>query len=537
MGGLDPPTCDRKIIVFSLSAGLLFTLFSCVSPPPQVITSDLGLPSAQKAEEEKKIEKAEVVSPQTDAALYQQADIFEQEGNYEKALEILRRIRLEFPQSELNSQVLFLSAQIHEKLDQPYRSRYFLKELIELGGDAQLLFKSALLLGKILYRGGMYAEAFKYYLLGVNNRAVLPLIEERNALSRAYLHMADIAYYVRNDRNLARKYLWQVRQEDLATDEELSLQKMLIQKMKWEVIAKETLKVKDGNISAISADGDDIWIGTWNGGTVRFSRSTGETKIFIQGKESLVDNTVRAIEVTGRKVWVGTSQGLSYYSKTSSQWHTIDEFYGYHPDKIQVVRNIDDMIFVGTLGRGLWRFGDQKWERIQDGVLPGDFINALGRVDNKVYIGTMNFGVIILDLDTDEIISFDTINSHLLPRNITFILPETRSRIWFGTYGDGLFLWERETNILQHYTKESGEISDNWLQCAVKTRYGMYFGTLGGGVSFKKHDGEKWRILSLKDGLASMNIACMSYVEPYIYIGTLGAGISVLHEQSYVKEL
>ena len=179
---------------------------------------------------------------------------------------------------------------------------------------------------------------------------------------------------------------------------------------------------------------------------------------------------------------------------------------------------------------------DDRWERIGSEVLPGDFINTVTVHGDELFIGTMNLGVVIYDLVTGSLRSFDDINPELAPRNITVILPENNERIWFGTYGKGLILWERSPNTLQYFTKESGEIADNWLICGESTGTGLYFGTLGGGVSYLSIEDRQWRTIGLVDGLPALNVVCITYRRPYVYFGTLGSGVSLLHEVSYVQE-
>ena len=143
----------------------------------------------------------------------------------------------------------------------------------------------------------------------------------------------------------------------------------------------------------------------------------------------------------------------------------------------------------------------------------------------------MNLGIILLELDTGLIKSFDEINSRLEARNITMILfdPLESNNVWIGTYGKGLYNWKKDSNSLYHFTKEVGILGDNWILCGVRVESGLYFGTFGGGVNHFNEESGQWQSIGLRQGLSSLDISAVTYSSPFIYFGTLGSGISILY--------
>ncbi len=54
---------------------------------------------------------------------------------------------------------------------------------------------------------------------------------------------------------------------------DLELYRSLRVRLSWERLDAARLGLSDANISSLAVDGDDLWVGTWNGGTARWSLS------------------------------------------------------------------------------------------------------------------------------------------------------------------------------------------------------------------------------------------------------------------------
>jgi hypothetical protein len=110
------------------------------------------------------------------------------------------------------------------------------------------------------------------------------------------------------------------------------------------------------------------------------------------------------------------------------------------------------------------------------------------------------------------------------------LLPEDEDTLWIGTYGEGLYRWKRRENRIEHFSKASGEIADDWVLCAVRADSGLYFGTFGGGVSRFVPEQGIWQRIGLRQGLSALDISSVTYAAPDLFFGTLGSGISILDE-------
>lgn len=466
------------------------------------------------------------VSPEV---LFTEAERLYKDDQKDRALDILRRLRITAPGSDAFYKSLLLSARITVDQNESYKARYFLKKLVTESFNKELSMEGSFLLGDICYKERLFSYAFSYYDSAVQlSRLVYPGIHPR--LSRVFLKLGEMAFYQKEDIQLARSYFLQVKTLFL-DEEEKALYRLLEVKLAWKNFYPADMGIEDGNISALAVDGDDLWIGTWNGGILRYSYSTDRFVLFEEGKNSIADNTIRAIGVTDTHVWVGTYNGLSVYNKASSSWRMINKLGGRHPGKISVISEINDIIYVGTLGNGLWRLSGKTWEQVGNSAGLGDYILSLAHNEKNIFIGTMTGGIFIYQPEQKAINSFDNLNTGLKARNITLLICDRYDRLWIGTYGEGLFMWDGKK--LTGYDKESGRIGDNWVLSGAEGEDGIYFGTFGGGASFFSFRSLQWKKYGIEEGLSSPDISSMTYSAPAVYFGTLGAGISIFRERIY----
>ncbi len=427
-------------------------------------------------------------------------------GKYVNSLSLTRELRVEYPDSEEILQALFLSGKAELKLGEPYRARYFFKKVLSRykkddSFDA-VYFKTSVMLADLLYKERLFDESLHYYLKASKGN--------NDDISNIYLRIADINYYKKNNLHLARYYFLKTGAAMLTAENRVVYERLKIN-LEWEYLTSKKIGIDDGNISAVAADGDDLWIGTWNGGIARYNISMKKSTVFKEGEKSLVPKTIRTIEVTKKRVWVGSYNGLSYYSKASSAWHEIDKFSKPKSVKIETIKNIDGILYAGTLGEGLWSGHESRYRDFKKMDFPSQFINCMADYGNYLLAGTMDMGLFFIDLKTKKITNFSKIFPGFTALNITTILIEDDNNLWIGTYGKGLYHWKRNLNHIESYTTENGSIRDDWILSSVKTKKGLYFGTFGGGLIFFGRNKTTVKNLGLKDGLSSLDISAAAY--------------------------
>jgi len=451
-------------------------------------------------------------------------------GDAGGAMDLLRELRTGFPESALIPRSYALGVRVASSMGDSYLARWFMDRLLATGREPEEARDCALFLADEAYGRGDRGLAGRYYRVALE---FWPMADTGAVRSRFLLRLAEIALYQEKDVRAARLYHGMLL-PNLLSDEESVLYNLLWTRLRWDAIRPEDLGMQDGNISALRLDGDDLWVGAWNGGVARLSLSTGDRQTAISGKQGLAADTVRSIEVSGNRVWVGTFEGLSYYSKTTSQWYEVPFFGGADPMKVTSVREIGGDLYVGTLGSGLYRMraSREEWEKVAQGSLPGDSVNCLAPFHGgrEILIGTMKLGVLILDPSTGAIRGLSEANPEFEPRNITCLLAGEAGDLWIGTYGEGLWHQDAEGGTFRRYGKATGELGDDWILCAAETANASYFGTFGAGVCVRDRRDGSWKTFGVRDGIASLDVAAAAAGTSRIFFGTLGQGISVLWE-------
>ena len=446
-------------------------------------------------------------------------------GTPQTALDTLRRLRDAFPGSPLVLDGDALSVQCLLALSDVYRARYYLAKVVDAAPASRAAFASAMAVGRYYYASHAWLAALEYYEKAVQ------LFQPgssgtRTDFDQALLHAAEVCTYQLSDPALARSYFRRISGLMFAPAES-GLYRQLRVRLLWSTVTSSQLGLRDSNVSCLRVDGDDLWVGTWNGGVARYSLSGGTSDAFPQPPFS------RSIEAAPRRIWIGTTDGLTWYGKATGRWGTERDPAADHPYSIQTMRSATAGLYVGTLGDGLFRQGDDGWTPVSDGSLPGKFVTALAEdpVRGWLLIGTMNIGLVILDLATGSMSTLAEKVPSFTSENITTVLPARDGTVWLGTYGEGLAAWKPDAGKVQQFTRDtSPQIGDNWILSGCETDRALYFGTFGGGVSILSKSDGSWRRVGIREGLASMDVAAIAWKAPSVFFGTLGGGVSVYDE-------
>ena len=81
-------------------------------------------------------------------------------------------------------------------------------------------------------------------------------------------------------------------------------------------IPEDSTSISSGLIVSMSEDSrDNLWLGTWPSGMVKFDKDNGKSKRFFEEKDGLIDNTVCGImEDDDGYLWISTKNGICRYN-------------------------------------------------------------------------------------------------------------------------------------------------------------------------------------------------------------------------------
>ncbi|MGN6180092.1 MAG: two-component regulator propeller domain-containing protein [Mucilaginibacter sp.] len=227
--------------------------------------------------------------------------------------------------------------------------------------------------------------------------------------------------------------------------------------------------ITDNIISAIYRDNEGgIWIGTYFGGVNYYSKQYNNFKKYFPqpGTNSLSGNIVHEIckDEYGH-IWIGTEDaGLN---QLTPQTGVIKHFMPGSAKGSISYRNIHGLVAVGDkLWIGTYEHGidvmDLKTEKVikhyskaqYPKTLPSDFIVSLYKTrENQLLIGTWS-GLLRYDPQSDNFVAMPYFNGH-----IQSIYEDETGTLWVGTYGSGLYYQNAVSGKKGHMVYHSGNVS------------------------------------------------------------------------------
>lgn len=308
----------------------------------------------------------------------------------------------------------------------------------------------------------------------------------------------------------------------------------------------------------IQYDANYLWVGTESGVYV-YCKSTGTFKrLFRRAFDpySLSDNAVYSIcRDRNGGVWIGTFfGGVNYCSERNSRF---DKYYpsiekgalqGYRVR--EMVGGNENEMWVGTEDAGLFRF-DENTGKFDHFGPSRDFPNIHGLcMDGKyLWVGTFSYGLMLIDTETMSVKSFHAEDRPLTIRdNYVFSIykPENRDLVYFGTanylvkydwntgkfsrvpeldgnliydikedssgnmwiatYSNGVFCYDRKSDIWHHYfhSESGGSLpTDKVISVFEDSSDRLWIATQGGGVCLFMPENNTFRSFNTLSGMPS----------------------------------
>ena len=184
-------------------------------------------------------------------------------------------------------------------------------------------------------------------------------------------------------------------------------------------------------------------------------------------------NIIKGLLLEDDILWCGTNKGTIYQFDTRTKKYTL---YCRLPREMSVyamLRDEDNSMWVVTSDSrmGVVRLLDKGKMQThfsvnggKDSVMFASSRCILKLRDGVVLIGSRNDGLIKYDLHKKEAVYYDADEkepNRLFSNYVTSIVRDSSGRIWIGTYGGGMALYDEEKGILKTVTKEQGLIEND----------------------------------------------------------------------------
>lgn len=261
---------------------------------------------------------------------------------------------------------------------------------------------------------------------------------------------------------------------------------------------KSLLQDREGN----------IWLGTASG----IVRSPGKQVEFIKQLEDSEDFNVQAIQASiNGDIWFSTSSGLFKISQQNQDFGTITKALVNTPyAQLSFISLFEDPygdLWLGTYGEGLLWFnpGTNQAKLIteNDGLVNGNILSITGKGD-ILWLATLGGAIkATIKPNTGKIAVQNFTEKEGLGSNFIYkAFIDTKDRVWFGTDGKGVSLFENGT--FTTYQEESGLKSGVIYSIAEDSIGNIWFSTPDQGIY--RFDAQKMLSITEKEGIRDLMI-------------------------------
>ncbi len=228
----------------------------------------------------------------------------------------------------------------------------------------------------------------------------------------------------------------------------------------------------------LTDQGGALWIGTMDQGLIR--HSSGHFVRYTSEKGLCSNQITCLLEASDRTLWIGSRRGLNRLNNGVLRRIELPE--GQCSAHISsIIEDHKGYLWVATYDQGLMRFSERE-QNLEIETVPriDADINVLHALDDEtVWIGTMGRGLYRFNTNTK------TFRRELQPGDvsITCIFTDVEQNLWIGTYGDGIYVKPKDQDVIVPFHPGSEELPSKIISAFLQDReYSIWVATLGGGI-------------------------------------------------------
>ncbi|MBF9252853.1 response regulator [Pontibacter sp. 172403-2] len=318
----------------------------------------------------------------------------------------------------------------------------------------------------------------------------------------------------------------------------------------------QTSALPSPNIKCIYEDHfDNIWIGTTRG-LVLYQRQKGRYFVFDAKKYALGSNIILSVlEDSKEMLWIGVQDGGVYkldirqLDVQALSEFSFAEVKGKDGTRLTqrsvqaLYEDKDHNMWVGTYGDGINMISNEKEKFIKMHLRSGQTaVAAEGDIryygictdsEGNLWLGTDGSGIYKCSAD-GEVLKHYTARKGgggLTDDAILCALQDAEHNLWFGSYAQGLFLYNKETDSFvnfKHARADASSLGGNDVRVIFEdAKHNIWIGTNGGGLSlFNQNTGSFKNFNTANSSITSNDIRAIAEDKGgRLWIGTYGGGL------------
>jgi ligand-binding sensor domain-containing protein/signal transduction histidine kinase len=312
-------------------------------------------------------------------------------------------------------------------------------------------------------------------------------------------------------------------------------------------------KLSNDTVTCLLEDKEKLlWVGTFSG-LNKIDLKTGNSTLFNFKNNNLSGLNERIntlIQVGNDVIMIGTNTGLYSYEVRSDKFSKLElNIEGNASIQIVSMVNGKDRVWLGTNIGLISYFPGTKTTKLHT-IPPSHFNSApnqtieniFAKNDEEIWVGAVD-GLYKFnkpeELFEAYVYAADVSNSQSI-NPVKPIKEDENGNIWYGTFGEGLYIISKEGQII-NYKNNPGDqksISTNSVNCMYQDRAGLHWlGTFGGGLNIYDPVSHKFDLI--KNNPNNINSLSSNFVwsmmeafDGSIWIGTNSTGISKYHPKT-----
>ncbi len=254
-------------------------------------------------------------------------------------------------------------------------------------------------------------------------------------------------------------------------------------------------RVNSRNTQGLLVDNDELWVGTYDNGIYVLNPNTGNIRHHFTVKDPALglktNSFITFLKTADGTVYAGSYSGLYRFNREASSFSLLDSV---APGTFihALYEDTRGMIWIGTYGRGLYKYDTESWicEQVtydsgEVGSLSNDYITSIYEDrDHNIWFTTEGNGFSCIDAATAAITRF------IPGRDVEFaiycaVVQDSHGQIWI-TSTRGLLRYDPQTGKFTVYTRNEGLLGNAFsYNSAYQDKNGrLYFGMVNGLLAF-----------------------------------------------------
>ncbi len=307
--------------------------------------------------------------------------------------------------------------------------------------------------------------------------------------------------------------------------------KLLKRRALFRYLTPTKLGLNDNNVSALLVNNDDVWIGTWQGGILRYSLPLKTATVFDAGEPSLQLRNIVSIDLYKDEIWVTAYDKIHIYNKKQNKWRYI---YYHNKAPASFLTKpvfVGDQIFWGTSRNGMLEYKAEKWKSLPLKNNSREILHAIYLdKDYGLLLGGYRQGLLNQDAD------FNKLQKQLPKANINAMASNDK-RIYFATNNAGLWFFDKKKHSASSYNEKSTGLNLTNISTLYLGEDYLFVGTNQSGLFVQNLKTKKWITIGIEEGLIGLDISSLILKGSTLIIGSLGQGVTILDWDSYVESL